>query len=76
MQRTLRRYFDPSIPSAEVKPTQISKVCLHEVLCWKVLGAQTCKFQVNTLLQLLLMGLTTVSPLLPFDTSIPLLYLQ
>lgn len=26
MQRTLRRYFDPSIPSAEVKPTQISKV--------------------------------------------------
>ncbi|CAD6575355.1 MAG: hypothetical protein TREMPRED_001362, partial [Tremellales sp. Tagirdzhanova-0007] len=53
--RTLRRYFDPSIPSAEVKPTQISKV--------------------NTLLQLLLMGLTTVSPLASFDTTTPLLYL-
>ena len=23
---TLRRYFDPSMPSAEVQPTQISKV--------------------------------------------------
>ncbi|WVR06079.1 hypothetical protein IAU60_003107 [Kwoniella sp. DSM 27419] len=42
--RTLKRYFDVSIPSAEVKPTQISKI--------------------NTALQLLLMGLTTVSPLI------------
>lgn len=25
-QRTLKRYFDPTMPSAEVKPTQISKV--------------------------------------------------
>jgi hypothetical protein len=25
-QRTIKRYFDPTIPSAEVKPTQISKV--------------------------------------------------
>ncbi|KAL7419355.1 hypothetical protein Q5752_006193 [Cryptotrichosporon argae] len=42
--RTLKRYFDPTMPSAEVKPTQISKV--------------------NTALQLLLMGVTTVSPIL------------
>lgn len=28
VQRTLTRYFDPTIPSAEVKPTQISKVRL------------------------------------------------
>ncbi|WVQ82474.1 CDP-diacylglycerol-glycerol-3-phosphate 3-phosphatidyltransferase [Cryptococcus sp. DSM 104549] len=54
--RTLKRYFDPSMPSAEVKPTQISKI--------------------NTLLQLLLMGLTTVSPLLPFSVALPLQCLQ
>jgi len=43
--KTLQRYWDFSIPSAEVRPTYISKV--------------------NTALQLLLMGATTVSPLLP-----------
>ncbi|KAL1413003.1 hypothetical protein Q8F55_000752 [Vanrija albida] len=42
--RTLRRYFDVSMPSAEVQPTQISKI--------------------NTALQLLLMGFTTISPLI------------
>ncbi|GFZ45488.1 hypothetical protein JCM24511_03214 [Saitozyma sp. JCM 24511] len=47
--RTLRRYFDPSITSAEVRPTQISKI--------------------NTALQLLLMGVTTVSPLLQFSVG-------
>ncbi|WVF70245.1 hypothetical protein IAT40_005034 [Kwoniella sp. CBS 6097] len=54
--RTLKRYFDPSIPSAEVKPTQISKV--------------------NTALQLLLMGLTTVSPLVGPSIAMPLQALQ
>ncbi|WVW82550.1 hypothetical protein I302_104561 [Kwoniella bestiolae CBS 10118] len=54
--RTLKRYFDVSIPSAEVKPTQISKI--------------------NTALQLLLMGLTTVSPLLGYSIAGPLQALQ
>ncbi|WWD17667.1 hypothetical protein CI109_102108 [Kwoniella shandongensis] len=54
--RTLKRYFDPSMPSAEVKPTQISKI--------------------NTLLQLILMGVTTVSPLLSFSIAAPLQALQ
>ncbi|KAI0057427.1 hypothetical protein BV25DRAFT_1892645 [Artomyces pyxidatus] len=43
--KTFQRYWDFSIPSAEVRPTTISKV--------------------NTALQLLLMGSTTVAPLLP-----------
>ncbi|KAI0262545.1 CDP-alcohol phosphatidyltransferase-domain-containing protein [Gloeopeniophorella convolvens] len=43
--KTFQRYWDFSIPSAEVHPTAISKV--------------------NTALQLLLMGSTTISPLLP-----------
>jgi len=43
--KTFRRYWDFSIPSAEVHPTIISKV--------------------NTALQLLLLGSTTISPLLP-----------
>jgi cardiolipin synthase len=55
IQKTLRRYFSPATPSAEVKPTQISKI--------------------NTALQLALMGVTTVSPLLP-DISLFLLGLQ
>lgn len=54
--RTLTRYFDPSIPSAEVKPTQISKI--------------------NTALQLMLMGLTTISPLLDFSVGGGLAVLQ
>ncbi|KAF9820563.1 hypothetical protein IEO21_01266 [Rhodonia placenta] len=51
--KTFSRYWDMSIPSAEVHPTRISKV--------------------NTLLQLLLMATTTVSPvlgpLLPFNVT-------
>jgi cardiolipin synthase len=43
--KTFQRYWDFSIPSAEVHPTAISKV--------------------NTALQLLLLGSTTISPLLP-----------
>ncbi|WVQ77119.1 hypothetical protein IAR50_006802 [Cryptococcus sp. DSM 104548] len=54
--RTLQRYFDFSIPSAQVTPTQISKI--------------------NTLLQLVLMGVTTVSPLLSVDITLPLQALQ
>ncbi|KAH9893464.1 CDP-alcohol phosphatidyltransferase-domain-containing protein [Cubamyces lactineus] len=54
--KTFTRYWDFSIPSAEVRPTGISKV--------------------NTALQLLLMGVTTVSPILPFEISAPLQALQ
>ncbi|KAK1925489.1 CDP-alcohol phosphatidyltransferase-domain-containing protein [Papiliotrema laurentii] len=54
--RTVGRFFNPSIPSAEVKPTQISKI--------------------NTALQLVLMGVTTVSPLITYPIGVPLEYLQ
>jgi len=54
--KTFQRYWDFSLPSAEVKPTLISKV--------------------NTALQLLLMGVTTVSPLLTADITFPLQALQ
>lgn len=52
----MARYWDFGIPSAEVKPTQISKY--------------------NTFLQLMLMGITTVSPLLGADISLGLQGLQ
>ncbi|OCH84116.1 CDP-diacylglycerol--glycerol-3-phosphate 3-phosphatidyltransferase [Obba rivulosa] len=54
--KTFARYWDFSIPSAEVHPTGISKI--------------------NTALQLLLMGVTTVSPLLPVDIGLALQALQ
>ncbi|OBZ74036.1 putative CDP-alcohol phosphatidyltransferase class-I family protein C22A12.08c [Grifola frondosa] len=54
--KTFARYWDFSIPSAEVRPTAISKV--------------------NTALQLLLMGTTTVSPILPFGIGLGLQSLQ
>jgi cardiolipin synthase len=70
-QRTLSRYFNPSIPSAEVKPTQISKVSLHfrsQVV--------TLTVPINTALQLVLMGVTTVSPLVTYPIGGPLEALQ
>ncbi|KAF8967749.1 CDP-alcohol phosphatidyltransferase-domain-containing protein [Flammula alnicola] len=54
--KTFSRYWDFSLPSAEVRPTNISKV--------------------NTALQLLLMGTTTISPILPIDLGLPLTGLQ
>ncbi|KAF8159407.1 CDP-alcohol phosphatidyltransferase-domain-containing protein [Crassisporium funariophilum] len=54
--KTFSRYWDFSLPSAEVRPTNISKV--------------------NTALQLLLMGTTTISPILPFDLGVSLQGLQ
>ncbi|KAJ7642807.1 CDP-alcohol phosphatidyltransferase-domain-containing protein [Mycena polygramma] len=54
--KTFARYWDFSLPSAEVHPTNISKV--------------------NTALQLLLMGATTVSPLIPMDVSLAMQGLQ
>ncbi|KAJ7180786.1 CDP-alcohol phosphatidyltransferase-domain-containing protein [Mycena filopes] len=54
--KTFARYWDFSLPSAEVRPTNISKV--------------------NTALQLLLMGASTVSPLIPMDVSLGLQGLQ
>ncbi|KAF8639099.1 hypothetical protein AX17_001742 [Amanita inopinata Kibby_2008] len=50
--KTFVRYWDFSIPSAEVRPTFISKI--------------------NTALQLGLMGVTTISPILPFELTLPL----
>ncbi|KAG8745659.1 hypothetical protein FRC10_007356 [Ceratobasidium sp. 414] len=54
--KTFARYWDFSIPSAEVRPTDISKL--------------------NTVLQLALMGTTTVAPILPLDLSLQLSALQ
>jgi len=54
--KTFQRYWDFSLPSAEVQPTLISKV--------------------NTALQLLLMGVTTVSPILAIDIALQLQALQ
>ncbi|KAJ7580263.1 CDP-alcohol phosphatidyltransferase-domain-containing protein [Mycena floridula] len=54
--KTFARYWDFGIPSAEVRPTQISKV--------------------NTALQLLLMGVTTISPIVPVDLTLSLQGLQ
>jgi len=54
--KTFSRYWDFSIPSAEVRPTTISKV--------------------NTALQLVLMGSSTISPLLAMDVVYPLQMLQ
>lgn len=50
------RYWDFSLPSAEVHPTTISKY--------------------NTFLQLVLMGLTTMAPLVPVVSGTPLTVMQ
>lgn len=72
VQKTFARYWDFSVPSAEVRPTGISKVrCMYAEL-YTVLMAH----QVNTALQLLLMGTTTISPLLPLDIGLGLQTLQ
>jgi len=47
--KTFRRYWDFSLPSAEVRPTTVSKY--------------------NTALQLVLVGLTTAAPVLPYDCA-------
>lgn len=71
-QKTFTRYWDFSVPSAEVRPTGISKVrCMYAAL-YAVLTAH----KVNTALQLLLMGTTTISPLLPLDIGLGLQALQ
>ncbi|KAJ7281369.1 CDP-alcohol phosphatidyltransferase-domain-containing protein [Mycena rebaudengoi] len=54
--KTFARYWDFSLPSAEVRPTTISKV--------------------NTALQLVLMGATTASPLIPLEVASGLQALQ
>ncbi|SGZ17598.1 BQ5605_C020g09132 [Microbotryum silenes-dioicae] len=54
--KSFSRFWDFSIPSAEVKPTTLSKY--------------------NTLLQLILVGTTTIQPLLPFELGIGLVGLQ
>ncbi|TIB70448.1 hypothetical protein E3Q22_03205 [Wallemia mellicola] len=64
--KTFKRYWDFSIPSAEVKPTNISKVEDEYGECKRWL----------TTITLILMGATTVSPLIGFDTAILLQSLQ
>lgn len=54
--KTFTRFWDFSLPSAQVKPSLISKY--------------------NTFLQLALVGLTTVTPILPIDTTMPMFLLQ
>lgn len=54
--KTFKRYWDFGLPSAEVRPTTISKY--------------------NTALQLVLVGVSTVGPLLPFELGLGLLSLQ
>lgn len=57
------------MPSAEVKPTWISKVRSYRHL---QLALDTTLIQVNTALQLILMGVTTVSPLVSLDLNLAL----
>jgi cardiolipin synthase len=54
--KTFSRYWDFSLPSAEVRPTTISKY--------------------NTAFQLGLMGLTTLSPVVPLDLTTSLTVMQ
>ncbi|KNZ57570.1 CDP-diacylglycerol-glycerol-3-phosphate 3-phosphatidyltransferase [Puccinia sorghi] len=55
-KKTFGRFWDFSLPSAQVTPTQISKY--------------------NTFLQLILVGLTTINPIIPVDTHTPMMILQ
>ncbi|POW18996.1 hypothetical protein PSHT_05178 [Puccinia striiformis] len=54
--KTFARFWDFSLPSAQVTPTQISKY--------------------NTFLQLILVGLTTINPIIPMDIQTPMTILQ
>jgi len=71
-QKTFSRYWDFSLPSAEVRPTGISKVGISSF----VSHSSSHPAQVNTALQLLLMGMTTVTPILPIDIGLQLHGLQ
>jgi cardiolipin synthase (CMP-forming) len=72
--KTFMRYWDFSLPSAEVHPTQISKVTplLHPVTSKFVL--MLC--QINTLLQLILIGASTIQPILIADITLHMHILQ
>jgi len=83
--KTMSRYWDFSLPSAEVHPTTISKVRTlypsESSTFWIQLSHNRpspsprvpspmmiqCWWQFNTLLQLLLIGTTTIQPILAFD---------
>ena len=67
----MQRYWDFSIPSAEVKPTNISKVSAAASSDQLLTPSQY-----NTFLQLLLMGATTISPLVPYNVNFMLQALQ
>jgi cardiolipin synthase len=71
-QKTFSRYWDFSLPSAEVRPTGISKVSIPSFVSHSLPHPA----QVNTALQLLLMGMTTVTPILPINIGLQLHGLQ
>ena len=66
--KTFSRYWDFSLPSAEVHPTNISKVWVSSQDSWLM------KF--NTLLQLILIGSCTIQPILVADISTYMTVLQ
>ncbi|CCM02680.1 uncharacterized protein FIBRA_04785 [Fibroporia radiculosa] len=65
--KTWSRYWDFSLPSAEVHPTRISKVT--PAFSSPESASPADPLQINTLLQLVLMASTTVSPVLAVDIS-------
>jgi cardiolipin synthase (CMP-forming) len=69
----MSRYWDFSLPSAEVHPTTISKVRIHFDLV--ILNVTNSK-QFNTLLQLVLIGTTTIEPILAIDIATYLSIMQ
>lgn len=74
LKKTFARYWDFSIPSAEVRPTQISKVCSLYLICtWSCIYTSS---QINTALQLALMAQTTITPILPPSLVLPVEPLQ
>ncbi|POV99785.1 hypothetical protein PSTT_13586, partial [Puccinia striiformis] len=75
--KTFARFWDFSLPSAQVTPTQISKVNKLDVfnLIYSMkLVILTLHY--NTFLQLILVGLTTINPIIPMDIQTPMTILQ
>lgn len=72
-QKTFSRYWDFSIPSAEVRPTLISKVFR---LVEFSTHSYSISFQVNTTLQLVLMGSTMLSTIIPWNMQLALTMIQ
>jgi hypothetical protein len=65
-----------TFPSLPLKSDQQLSARFGLHICLKSSPVLTRTFQINTVLQLLLMGSTTVSPIIPLDISDPLYWLQ